>query len=113
RGGARAAPTPPPDDVLLRIMEHAVGGAEMAEYLPLLEEELAYRGEDRRAPGWHKDEVAPGVDFKVAVIGAGMSGLLVAHRLAQAGVEFVILEKDDDVGCTWEEKTYTASTCGN
>ena len=50
-------------------MEHAVGGAEMAAYLPLLEEELAYWGEDRRAPAWHKDEVAPDVDFRVAVIG--------------------------------------------
>ena len=37
-----------------RIMEYAVGGAEMAAYLPLLEEELAYRGEDRRAPAWHR-----------------------------------------------------------
>ena len=31
------------DQELLRIMEFAVGGADMAEYLPLLEEELAYR----------------------------------------------------------------------
>ena len=45
-------------------MQYAVGGAEMADYLPLLEEELAYRGEDRRAPGW-KDDIAPDVDFVV------------------------------------------------
>ena len=50
-GGCRPAP-PPSDEQLLEIMEYAVGGAEMAPYLPLLEEELAYRGEDRRAPGW-------------------------------------------------------------
>ncbi len=41
-----------------------------------------YRGEDRRAPGWRLAEVAPDVDFRVVIIGAGMSGLLVAHRLA-------------------------------
>ena len=45
----------------------------MAPYLPLLEEELAYRGEDRRAPGWQLDKLAPGVDFRVLIIGAGMS----------------------------------------
>jgi 4-hydroxyacetophenone monooxygenase len=113
RDEGSVAAAPPPDDVLLRIMEHAVGAAEMAEYLPLLEEELAYRGEDRRAPGWHKDEVAPDVDFKVAVIGAGMSGLLAAHRLSQAGVDFVILEKDDDVGGTWYENTYPGCRVDN
>ncbi|HET8617654.1 MAG TPA: NAD(P)-binding domain-containing protein [Acidimicrobiales bacterium] len=111
-GGSQPA-APPPDDVLLRIMEHAVGGAEMAAYLPLLEEELAYRGEDRRAPAWHKDDVAPDVDFRVAVIGAGMSGLLVAHRLKQAGVPFVILEKDTDVGGTWFENTYPGCRVDN
>ena len=47
-------------------MEFAVGGADMAEYLPLLEEELAYRGEDRRAPAGTKADVAPDVDFHVA-----------------------------------------------
>ena len=50
----RAAPSPrrsPATTCCCRIMEYAVGGTEMAAYLPLLEEELAYRGEDRRAPG--------------------------------------------------------------
>src|SRR5215813_1522757 len=45
-GGCVPAPTPSDDD-LLRMMEFAVGGTEMAAYLPLLEEELAFRGEDR------------------------------------------------------------------
>ena len=31
-------------------MSHAVGGFDVAAYLPLLEEELAHRGEDRRGP---------------------------------------------------------------
>src|SRR6266568_645071 len=42
--GSHTAP-PPSDDVLLRIMEFSVGGADMGEYLPLLEEELAILGE--------------------------------------------------------------------
>ena len=107
-------PAPVPDEAdVQRIMEFAVGGADMAAYLPLLEEELAHRGEDRRAPTWRLDEVAPGVDFEVLVIGAGMSGLLAGHRLRQAGVPFTILEKDDDVGGTWWENQYPGCRVDN
>ena len=35
----------------------------MEEYLPLLEEELALRGDDRRAPQWRKADVAPDVEL--------------------------------------------------
>jgi 4-hydroxyacetophenone monooxygenase len=111
-GGCVAAPVPSDDDVL-RIMEFAVGGTDMAAYLPLLEEELGHAGEDRRAPTWRKDDVAPDVPFRVAVIGAGMSGLLTAHRLQQAGVDHVVFEKNDDVGGTWYENTYPGCRVDN
>jgi 4-hydroxyacetophenone monooxygenase len=111
-GGSRPAPAPADEDVL-RIMEFAVGGSGMRPYLPLLEEELAHRHEDRRAPGWHKDDVAPGVDFRVLLIGAGMSGLLTAHRLRQVGVDFVVVEKNPDVGGTWLENTYPGCRVDN
>jgi 4-hydroxyacetophenone monooxygenase len=111
-GGCRPAPTPSESEVL-QIMEYAVGGAEMAAYLPLLEEELAARGDDPRAPGWHLSEIAPDTDFHVVVIGAGMSGLLAAHRLRQAGVPFVIYEKNDDVGGTWLENSYPGCRVDN
>lgn len=111
-GGSRTAAAPT-EDRLLQMMEQTVGGTDMAAYLPLLEEELSYRGEDRRAPTWHKDEVAPDVEFSVVVIGAGMSGILAAHRLHQAGVPFVVLEKDDDVGGTWFENTYPGCRVDN
>ena len=35
-----------------------------------------------------------------------MSGLVAAHRLNQAGIEVVVLEKNDDVGGTWLENSY-------
>jgi 4-hydroxyacetophenone monooxygenase len=111
-GGCRAAPVPSDEDIL-RIMEYAVGGAEMRDYLPLLEEELAARGEDRRAPGWTKADIAPDVDFKVLIIGAGMSGLLAAHRLRQAGVDFVVVDKNEDVGGTWLENQYPGCRVDN
>lgn len=111
-GGCVPAP-PPSDEDLLRIVEYAVGGQSMAAYLPLLTEELALRGEDRRAPTWHLSAVAPDVDFRVLVIGAGMSGLLAAHRLTQAGIDVVVIDKNDDVGGTWYENTYPGCRVDN
>lgn len=111
-GRSQPAPPPTPDD-LLRILEFTVGGAGMDAYLPLLEEELAYRGEDRRGPAWRKDEVAPDLAFNVVIIGAGMSGILAAHRLDQAGVDYVILDKNHDVGGTWHESVYPGCRVDN
>lgn len=44
--------------------------------------------------------------FKVAVIGAGMGGLMAAVQLKRAGVPFVLIEKNDGVGGTWYENRY-------
>jgi 4-hydroxyacetophenone monooxygenase len=103
--GGRLAP-PPDGDALRSMLEFAVGGAEMDQYLQLFREELAVGGEDLRAPDWRKDDLAPDRDFCVGIIGAGMSGIVAAYRLAQAGVPYVIIEKNDDVGGTWLENTY-------
>ena len=110
--GSQPAPIPSDADVL-RIMEFAVGGSGMDDYLPLLEEELAHGNEDRRAPTWCMSDIAPEVDFRVAVIGAGMSGLLAGHRLQQAGVDVVLFDKNDDVGGTWLENTYPGGRVDN
>jgi 4-hydroxyacetophenone monooxygenase len=74
-------------------------------YLPMLGFELALPA-DTDAPGWSKAELAPGREFRVAVIGAGMSGLAVAYRLLQAGIDFVVFERNDDVGGVWLENQY-------
>ena len=113
RDGGCVPTAPPSDDALLQIMEFAVGGSDMGAYLPLLEEELAYRGEDRRAPRWEKQALAPDRAFRVVIIGSGMSGLLAAHRLQQAGVEYVIVEKNGDVGGTWLENSYPGCRVDN
>ncbi len=108
--GWRDAGSPPPADIgeagLRRIFDYLTGGAGDAGYVPLLAEELALDGIDRRAPGWHKSQIAPGTPFEVAVIGAGMSGILAAHRLLQAGLDVVVLEKNRAVGGTWLDSAY-------
>lgn len=101
--------TPPPVPgraELERAMEWITHTPIRDSYLSFFTEELGVDGSDPRAPMWSKDELAPDRDFSVAIIGAGMSGLVAGHRLGQAGVPFVILEKNDDVGGTWLENTY-------
>lgn len=54
----------------------------------------------------------PARNPKVAIIGAGMTGILWAIRLQEAGIEdFEIFEKADDVGGTWRENTYPGVAC--
>ena len=50
--------------------------------------------------------------LKVAIIGAGMSGICMAAKLQDAGIDsFTIFEKADDVGGTWRDNTYPGLTC--
>ena len=97
---------PPPDERLLRRITSWALGPDTDDLVPLVAEEITPYGADPKAPAWDKADLAPDRDFHVSVIGAGMSGLLAAHRLAQAGVPFTVYEKNDDVGGTWFENTY-------
>jgi 4-hydroxyacetophenone monooxygenase len=101
------AGAPPPDEhALQQIVEFMAGGMPMDDYMPMMREELALTGDDLRAPQWHMADLAPDRDFRVAIIGAGMSGIIAAYRLQQAGVPYVVFDKNDDVGGTWLENTY-------
>ncbi len=103
RGAGRRVPT---DDELRPLMDFLTGEHPSDDYLALLHEELGTSGADERAPDWRADQLDPDRTLRVVVIGAGMSGLLAAHRLDQAGIDHVIIEKNDDVGGTWLENVY-------
>ena len=106
--GTRARPARPPpdargaapDDRVPRRRRRPTSGT------PVLREELALGRRRPAGPDVATADVAPDRPFRVAVIGAGMSGLLAAHRLRQAGVDVTIFEKNADVGGTWFENTY-------
>jgi cation diffusion facilitator CzcD-associated flavoprotein CzcO len=51
------------------------------------------------------------IETQVIIIGAGMSGLLAAIRMKQAGIDFVVLEKSAEVGGTWLDNAYPGSGC--
>jgi cation diffusion facilitator CzcD-associated flavoprotein CzcO len=51
-------------------------------------------------------------DPRFLIIGAGMSGILTAIKLKEAGLEnFAIYEKADRLGGTWRENTYPGIAC--
>ncbi|MFG2044565.1 flavin-containing monooxygenase [Dactylosporangium sp. NPDC048998] len=100
------APVPPLDARMLRRITSWALGMDTADLVPLLAEEIVPLGADPKAPGWNRYDLPGARDVEVAVVGAGMSGLLAAYRLKQAGVPVVVYEKNSDVGGTWLENTY-------
>jgi cation diffusion facilitator CzcD-associated flavoprotein CzcO/acetyl esterase/lipase len=50
-------------------------------------------------------------DFDVVVVGAGMAGLYLLHRLRGLGLRAVAVEAADDVGGTWYWNRYPGARC--
>jgi cation diffusion facilitator CzcD-associated flavoprotein CzcO len=50
--------------------------------------------------------------FEVVIVGAGFGGLCMAIKLLEEGIrDFVILEKDREVGGTWRDNSYPGAAC--
>jgi 4-hydroxyacetophenone monooxygenase len=105
-GNRKLPPQPTPQTA--RAMMNFIAGVDIPEhYVPFLMEELGLEGADAKHPHWEGAKLeARRKDMRVVVIGAGMSGLLSAIRLKQAGIAFDVIEKNKDVGGTWFENTY-------
>jgi len=100
----KALPPPLPIDTIRQMMDFLAGTPIPQAYLPFLLEELALDGSDPRRPQAASPDLRSRIH--VLIIGAGMSGLLMAVRLKQAGISFEIVEKNSEVGGTWFENTY-------
>jgi len=100
-------PTPArPGRALLRsIAEWAIGPVSDQE-VEVLDDALVMDGEDADAPDWTLADAGDGRLMRVAVVGAGVSGLLTGLRLKQAEIPFTIFEKSSEIGGTWYENTY-------
>src|SRR5919197_5290791 len=64
-------------------------------------------------PNQQGDQGMNGVEHvDVAIVGSGFSGLGMAIRLRQQGLDdFVVLERADEVGGTWWFNTYPGCAC--
>ncbi|MEE8077482.1 MAG: FAD-dependent oxidoreductase, partial [Pseudomonadales bacterium] len=100
-------PVAPNTKEVSEMVDFLVGETLSPDYGDFLTAELALEGEDAYcAPGLIALPAAAKSDFNVLVIGAGMSGLLAAIRLQEAGVPFTVVEKHPDVGGTWFQNVY-------
>jgi len=103
---------PPPDDALLSEMMALAAGEPVADdYIAMMREDLTQDDLASRRLTWRKPPAPKSFrETEVVIIGAGMSGLYAAIQLREAGIPFVIIEKNDAVGGTWYENVYPG--CG-
>ncbi|MGV0749259.1 flavin-containing monooxygenase [Mycolicibacter minnesotensis] len=97
-------PAPLPAELVKEMMDWAACETVPDAYLGLLSEELDLEGRDPRSPAPLDPERA--AELSVVVIGCGESGVLAGIRLAQAGIPFTIIEKNEGPGGTWWENDY-------
>jgi 4-hydroxyacetophenone monooxygenase len=105
-GGCELPPDPDPETIH-RMMNFILGEEVPPEYVPMMLEELELDGEDARDLHW--GETIPEQakkDFHAVVIGCGMSGLVAAIRLHEAGIPYTVIEKNAGTGGTWYENRY-------
>lgn len=94
----------PSEALLTQCMQYLLPN-DIDELRPLLAHEMGFT-KDPGAPDWTRESVAPGVKFRVAVIGAGVSGIAAGYRLQQTQLDFTLYEKNEDVGGVWWENRY-------
>jgi len=100
-------PTPPvvpmTTDRMRRMMDVFTGEHVADEFVPLLLEQAGFAG----VQGVELSARAtPPEGFRILVIGAGMSGIALGAKLGEAGYDYEVVEKNDEVGGTWYHTTY-------
>jgi len=93
----------PDDELLVRMLSVCMG-----ESIP---SDLGTRISHTVKTSLHPERSAPPPiatppGYKVAIIGAGFSGLCMAARLSEARVPFIVFEKGGDVGGVWSSNRY-------
>ena len=95
---------PEPDELdLVAMLEQSVGEPVPDGYGPMIASWLGM-GQSILMNDLPAPEV--GNDFRVLIIGAGVAGMAAAIRLKAAGIPYLVVEKNHEVGGTWYENRY-------
>jgi 4-hydroxyacetophenone monooxygenase len=109
--GKAPLPAEPPPELLREMLSAGVGGAVPDEYIPMILEEMNLGDRDPKTVHWRtRPDTATLAQFRTVIVGAGVSGLAMAIKLQEAGIPYVIYEKNSTVGGTWLENSYPG--CG-
>ena len=104
---AGCPPLPAPPVELVKDMVDFIVGRELdASYGDFLMSELKVFDEDPYRVPFDDVPEDRRRDFHVVVVGAGMSGILTAIKLKQAGISYTVVDKNANVGGTWFENRY-------
>jgi Predicted flavoprotein involved in K+ transport len=95
---------PPSDALVQRIMTVTSGEPVEDEFLELVYDQCGFKPWIDRSQIPNRPARPEG--FKVLIIGAGLTGMAAAIKLREAGYEYVVIEKNPDVGGTWYENRY-------
>ncbi len=106
RDGGCSPPPPPSAELVQEMMSWLVCEPVPDEYVPMMLEELDLEGTDPRRVDWSHIGSSARADLPVVIVGCGMSGLLAAVRLGEAGIPYTVIEKNAGVGGTWYENQY-------
>ena len=93
-------------EVVKEMVDFIVGSTLDARYGDFLMSELKLFDEDPYRVPFDDVPVDARADFHVLVVGAGMSGILAAIKLRQAGIAYTVVDKNANVGGTWFENRY-------
>jgi 4-hydroxyacetophenone monooxygenase len=99
----------PSDELLVEMMGVSLGETIPPEYGLMIREELALGGALGPAEpvvGTHAPE-----GFSALVIGAGISGICAAIKLAEAGISCTLIERNQRSGGVWLENRYPGAAC--
>ena len=110
--GELEMPKVPNDALLARMMSVAVGRSVSPKYVEIMRDDFRSGEQGAGSLLWKQPPGRERLErFRVAIVGAGLSGIAAAIRLKQAGVAFTIFDKNSEVGGTWYENRYPGCGC--
>lgn len=102
--GEGVAKGTPSDALMRRIMSVTVGEEVGEEFLELVYDQCGFKPWIDRSKV--EGRTKPPANYKVLVIGAGLTGMAASTKLTEAGYDHIVIEKNPDVGGTWYENRY-------
>jgi 4-hydroxyacetophenone monooxygenase len=103
-----APPEQTTDDDLRELMVLMGGGQKLSDVEFVFHKEQYALHPFPRAAHWNRAEGAALVPegFRVAIVGAGFSGVAAAVQLEQLGIPYTIFDREDAAGGTWYRNTF-------